>query len=279
MDDHFLEVHNLTFSFPNSKENFFNKLSVSFKSNQSIIGILGSNGCGKTLFAKILTGLEKNKEGTIKIFGENLEKLKTRNRLTFISMSFQLVNNTFLKHSIKDEIEYTKLMVTKIKKSENKQNIEDKEFLLPFRDKMDQHPLTLSGGEKRKLNFQLLRILNPQIYILDEPTVGLDYYALEELKNEISNLTKQNKKILIITHDIKFLLTLTDSVVIIDKNTISNTSAIIYQGSLRTYLMEHANSAEKTFSIPIEFKIYKNMINSNELDNKTTYNDFLKLFS
>jgi energy-coupling factor transporter ATP-binding protein EcfA2 len=183
---------------------------------------------------------------------------------------------SFIRHSLKDEILYSQKLLSEINLDKEQIINEVKQLLELFKDNENQHPLSLSGGEKRKLIFNLLKLSDPEIYILDEPTVGLDYYAIQELKKEIISLKLRNKKVIIITHDLKFLLSITDEVLILQKDEHTGMSSICYQGSLSRYLIHNEEVAKLILTIPIEFTIYKNKLLSNEIPSQTMYFDFLQ---
>lgn len=287
MEECFLELSNINVYLPNSKTFIFKDLNLSLTNNSPIVGILGSNGSGKTLLAKVLMGLLKIKSGKIILFGENITKVKTTKRLNRLSLSFQMINTSFLRHTVKDEVFFNQKLISDRNKNLNvKERVNNnqqqertviiKEFLAK---KEHQHPLTLSGGEKRKLSFYLLRMNNPDLYILDEPTVGLDYFGIQELKKEMQELTRNNKKIVIITHDLPFLMSLTDQVIILHKHEQTQVSSIRYQGSLTNYLLANEQEANSFLTIPIEFELYRNKILSKELANGIDYKTFLEMNS
>lgn len=287
MEECFLELSNINVYLPNSKTFIFKDLNLSLTNNSPIVGILGSNGSGKTLLAKVLMGLLKIKSGKIILFGENITKVKTTKRLNRLSLSFQMINTSFLRHTVKDEVFFNQKLISDRNKNLNvKERVNNnqqqertviiKEFLAK---KEHQHPLTLSGGEKRKLSFYLLRMNNPDLYILDEPTVGLDYFGIQELKKEMQELTRNNKKIVIITHDLPFLMSLTDQVIILHKHEQTQVSSIRYQGSLTNYLLANEQEANSFLTIPIEFELYRNKILSKELANEIDYKTFLEMNS
>ena len=277
MDIDFLELQNVTIKLPNSKKFIFNNLNLSFNNNSSIIGLLGSNGSGKTVLAKVIMGLIKIKSGQINLFGKDIANVRTTKRLDLVSLSFQMINMSFLKQTIHDELTYNQYLNIKRKKTVNtpiEKLISSQNFLT---GKENQHPLTLSGGEKRKLSFYLLKMNDPEFYILDEPTVGLDQYGIQELIKEIKQLQRLKKKILLITHNLAFLMALTDEVIIIEKDEQSQISSLNYQGSLTAYLLSNTDQATSFLSIPLEFGLYRNQLLSKEINEQIDYKTFLEM--
>ncbi len=272
----FLDIENISVVLPNSKKYLFYDFNLKL-TNEPIIGLLGSNGSGKTVLAKTLAGLCKVKSGKITLFGEDITKIKTTKRLNLLSLSFQLLSDAFLKQTVKEEVVFNNKLI-QLRRKNVHQNLTEQKFEKGFLiGKERQHPLTLSGGEKRKLSFYLLKMNDPELYILDEPTNGLDYFEIQQLKEEIKQLNERKKKVIIITHDIQFLLTLTDQVVILHKDEANQLSSVLYQGSLSSYLRNKTEQAMSFLTIPLEFKIYLKKITSNELSEDITYQKFLQL--
>ncbi len=277
MTENFLELKNIGVNLPGTKKKIFQELNLALPKETSIVGLLGSNGSGKTLLAKMIMGLIKIKSGKIILFGNDITKIKTTKRLDSVSLSFQMINMSFLKHSVSEEFAYNQDLLFKRKET---QNIESK---LPIEienfntSKKNQHPLTLSGGEKRKLSFYLLRMNDPEMYILDEPTVGLDQYGINELLKDLQGLVNLGKKILIITHNLQFLMKLTDNVLILTKDEKTQISSLHYQGSLTSYLLTKKDEAKSFLTIPIEFEIYQEQLSTNKLQKSIDYQSFLKM--
>ena len=277
MKNNFLELHNIHVLLPNTKTIIFQDLNIEIDDQNSVIGILGSNGSGKTIFSKILAGLVKTKSGEIKLFDKDITRFKTTKRLDLLSMSFQMVNNSFIRHTVEDEIEYNRNLVKKSNsKSSKKSEFQaiDPKFMP---EKRLQHPLTLSGGEKRKLAFYILKETDPECFILDEPTIGLDYYEIQELRKKIEELKRYGKKVIIVTHNLQFLFSLTDQVIILHKDNNTQISSIHYQGSLTSYILNNITEAKLIFSIPLEFELYMDKKAKKEIAENVSYKEFFEM--
>ena len=79
----------------------------------------------------------------------------------------------------------------------------------------------LSGGEKQKIAFASVYAMNPDIYLLDEPSSNLDMAAIRELKEHLSLLKKQGKTILIAEHRLYYLMDVADRIVYLEQGTIA----------------------------------------------------------
>ncbi|MEM4523378.1 MAG: energy-coupling factor ABC transporter ATP-binding protein, partial [Nitrososphaeria archaeon] len=90
---------------------------------------------------------------------------------------------------------------------------------------VDRHPLTLSMGEKRRLSFATMLILEPRILIMDEPVIGQDKRRTEYLIKLIEQLKSKGVTIIIATHDMNFVARCADHVIVL------NDGQVIFQGS------------------------------------------------
>lgn len=154
-----------------------------------IIGVVGSNGCGKTTLFKVLMGIENLDSGSI-------ERGKTL-KIGYFSQHLELINEDIL------VIDYIKEVAEVIDTLDGK--IDAKGLLDRFLFSSDlqySKVKMLSGGEKRRL--QLVRVLatNPNILFFDEPTNDLDLYTLEVLEDYLMNF---KGPVLVISHDRYFL--------------------------------------------------------------------------
>ena len=276
MSENFLTVENLSFKFPKAKDFMFKNLNFSFPIDQDIIVILGSNGTGKSLLAQLLVGLQKIHSGSIKYFDQELTKLSTSERIKYISLTFQMVNKSFIKDTVEQELLFA--LNLREKNTKHVKQVDDftETFPLIKNSLKDKHPLKLSGGEKRLLTLQLIDITNPEIIILDEPTVGLDFFHIQELIKLIHYLKSKKKKIIVITHDLKFLLSICDYCILLEKDKSDDLRSITYQGSLMDLLLNNFNLANSILSIPIEFILFREKVLNKEFESITDYQTYLK---
>lgn len=80
----------------------------------------------------------------------------------------------------------------------------------------EKSPLILSGGEKRRVTIASVLSFNPDVLILDEPTASLDKKGKDDLISILTNIKRQGKSIIVSTHDMYFLLKLSDNVILLD---------------------------------------------------------------
>lgn len=174
-----------------NQQQVLNNLSIEFKSNECI-ALIGPNGCGKTTLIKSILGMVLPDSGSISVLGQNIKNNdQYRDQIGYMPQIGRYPENMSI-GQIFD-------MIQDIRKSER---ILDKELYDEYKLESILHKnmRTLSGGTTQKVSAALAFLFDPLIYILDEPTAGLDPLASEILKNKMMREKKDNKLTLITSH-------------------------------------------------------------------------------
>ncbi len=168
--------------------------------------VLGKSGSGKSVLIKIMVGLLKQDEGTLKVLGKDVANLGTKelNELRLkIGFSFQ---NSALYDSmtVKENMEFP--LVRNIKNLSRKEKDMKIEGLLEsvgLPQSINQMPSELSGGQKKRIGVARTLILEPEIMLYDEPTAGLDPITCMDINNLIIQIREEyNTSSIVITHDL-----------------------------------------------------------------------------
>lgn len=175
-----------------------------------IIGIVGKNGVGKSTFCRSICGLLPLSIGSIQI-EENYTNEKERRNLSYIVM--QDVNHQLFGDSVMEE-----MTISQSRPDMNKVNSLLCDFSLE--SYKDQHPMALSGGQKQRLAIAVSLMLQKKIYLFDEPSSGLDYQSMCEIRNQISQLSSKGCTIFLITHDMELLDSLCNRCLFLEKEKI-----------------------------------------------------------
>ncbi len=214
-----LSVNNICFKTDNKY--ILEDISFSIKKG-SITALCGNNGAGKTTLIKVLKGLLKVSLGEIYINGLNVTK-KSGERLKKIGLVFQDPDLQIVGETVEKDIEFglrnLNLTSVEIERKVNKVINELKLIDLRNRD-----PLTLSGGEKRKLILADILVMDPDIIILDEIFANLDYPNVKVVLKLIQELKDLNQTVIIVSHNVEKFLFLTDNLILL-KN-----GKVVYNG-------------------------------------------------
>lgn len=173
-----------------------NKLSFSVDKGE-IFGLLGPNGSGKTTAINLLTGLLYPDSGEIKILGKDPSK-----HWKSLRYSFGLVPQETPLYPELNAIQYLQFTASlymkdlkKIKESIN--HILD---LVELKKRAKDKIATYSGGMKRRLSIGRVLLHNPEIILLDEPTLGVDVQGSHRIWDYIKNFAKEGKTVFVTTN-------------------------------------------------------------------------------
>ena len=170
------------------------------------VAILGRSGTGKSVLIKILVGLLSPDAGEVVVLGKHVSQLAGKEldvlRLK-IGFSFQ---NSALYDSmdVRRNLEFPLRMNFKhLTKKEIDVAVEEVLEAVGLKDKINQMPSDLSGGQKKRIGIARTLILKPEIMLYDEPTSGLDPITCIEINDLINAVQTQYKtSSIIITHDL-----------------------------------------------------------------------------
>ena len=181
------------------KQYILNHLDFNMECGKAI-GLIGLNGTGKTTFARVISGLEKIKEGTIWAGKDKL--LNHKDLMDMSYFVFQDSDYQLFSESVLDE------MLLGISSKNKKENTQKAKFILNVLglDKyIDKHPFALSRGEKQRLTIACGMMKQAKIFIYDEPTSGCDKDSMLSVAKLIEEQLKNGTTVLVISHDFEFL--------------------------------------------------------------------------
>jgi len=198
-----------------------NNVNCVFKKNR-ITFLLGESGAGKSLLSYLITGLIVPTKGTITINDNLINKNNLKKIRKNIGYVFQNPEEEFFSNTVKEELEFS-FKKYKYNESEiNKQVIKVLKLVGLDKELFNQNPFKLSSGEKEKLALAIALSLDPEILILDEPTVYLDDKSINDLVKLLIKLKKDyNKTIIIISNNINFITLLADDIIILKEGKIN----------------------------------------------------------
>ena len=178
-------------NFSYTKEKFISDLNIDIPKSSSV-GLIGPSGSGKTTIIKLILGLLSPQEGSIKISNQNY----SHTDLGYMPQQYALYEEL----SVRENLEIFSNLNNISKKSEVKNRSNDLLNLIELSDKAKELVHNLSGGMKQRLSMAIAMINNPQILLLDEPTVGIDPVLRESFWKHFKKLNKNEITILITSH-------------------------------------------------------------------------------
>jgi len=197
-----LSASKLTKSFGADKA--LNRLELDINAGE-VTAILGSNGAGKTTFIRCALGLTRASAGTLSLFGHKPGALAVRRRIGAMLQASDLPDLLTVREHITLVSSYyaNPLPVDNLLRLSQLHGFADKRYK------------TLSGGQKRQVQFALAVVGNPELIFLDEPTTGLDTDARHRLWERVRSLTSAGAAVVLTTHYLEEADALADRIVLL----------------------------------------------------------------
>ena len=159
-----------------------------------IYGIIGPSGAGKTTLVKLMVGAEKADGGSVEVLGRMMPDLKILQNIGYMSQSDALYADL----TGGENLQFFALLF-KLGRTKLKERIAYCAGVVDLRDEMKKRVSAYSGGMKRRLALAAALIQDPDILILDEPTVGIDPELRAGIWRELKRLKDEEGKTIIIT--------------------------------------------------------------------------------
>lgn len=171
----------------------------------AFLGLVGPNGGGKTTLIKLLLGLLKPQQGSIELFGKNIENFKKWNKIGFVSQKANSFNRGFpatvrevVSTGLTANVGYFRFFT-----KQHKQKVEHAVDLVGMKEYLDTNIGSLSGGQQQRIFIARSLVSDPSLLILDEPTVGIDTENVKKFYDLLHRLNEENNiSLLLVSHDI-----------------------------------------------------------------------------
>ncbi|MGL6154333.1 MAG: ABC transporter ATP-binding protein [Cetobacterium sp.] len=210
-----LALENIYFSYDESKD-LLKNISFNLKKGE-ILALLGNNGAGKSTLSKVITGIETEKSGDIKLFGKSLKNVSIRKRGETIGYVMQNPNHMITQETLLDEVKFG-LKIRDIGDRDKK--AEDVLKICGLYEYRNWPVTSLSYGQKKRLTIASILVLKPKILILDEPTAGQDFKHYREFMTFIKEIANSGVGIILITHDMHLALEYCDRAIVLCQGTL-----------------------------------------------------------
>jgi lipopolysaccharide export system ATP-binding protein len=204
-------------------------VSIAIEQGQ-IVGLLGPNGAGKTTCFYMIIGLIKADQGQILIDGEDITKLpmhaRSRKGIGYLPQE----SSIFRKLTVNDNILAILETRKDLNRSQRKEKLEQllQEFhITHIRDSLG---MSLSGGERRRVEIARALAMEPAYILLDEPFAGVDPISVSDIKQIITHLKDRNIGVLITDHNVRETLDICEKAFIVSEG------HIIAEGDAETVL-------------------------------------------
>ena len=244
-------------------------VDLNISEKDEFICVVGHTGSGKSTLIQMMNALLVPTVGSVKVDDNeitykkqsNLKSVRKKVGLVFQFPEYQLFEETVIKDVAFGPTNFgLDKPVDKAKEALEKLKV-DKSFF-------EKSPFKLSGGEMRKVAISGILASDPEVLILDEPTVGLDPLARKELISLLHEIN-ETKTVIIVTHDMNLVWKVATRVIVLDE------SKIIYDGNKYNLFKDTEFISKHSLDLPDVVKILKELKEKLNVD-INIYQDDLK---
>jgi lipopolysaccharide export system ATP-binding protein len=206
-----LTIKNIAKSY--GSKSVIKDISLEIKQGE-VVGLLGPNGAGKTTCFYIIVGLIAVDSGNIFLDDLDITQMAMHERSKLGIGYLPQESSIFRKMNVEDNI-MSILEINEDDKEVRKKRLEEllKEFSITHIRK--SHALSLSGGERRRVEIARSLATNPDFILLDEPFAGVDPIAVKDIMNMVKQLKNRNIGVLITDHNVQETLRIVDKAYIV----------------------------------------------------------------
>jgi lipopolysaccharide export system ATP-binding protein len=207
-----------------------------------VVGLLGPNGAGKTTCFYMIVGLANLDGGSISLDGKEISKFPIHRRARLGLSYLPQENSVFRKLTVQENVQAV-LELQDLSETEIEDRLENLLRELHITQLRHNPALSLSGGERRRVEIARALATRPSFILLDEPFAGVDPIAVLDIQKIIGFLRERGIGVLITDHNVRETLGICDHAYIINEGSVlaqGKPDEIVYNESVRrVYLGEH----------------------------------------
>lgn len=214
-----IQIENVSFQYNNSEKGALKDVSISVDKGECVL-LCGASGCGKTTITRLINGLiphfyEGEYSGNVSVYGMNVQSEELYNISKKVGSVFQNPRSQFFCMDTTSEVAFGCENMGLVENDIN-ERVKLAVSELEMENLMDRDIFKLSGGEKQRVACGSVTAMQPDVFVLDEPTSNLDKESIERLKNTLLLWKKQGKTIVIAEHRLYWLKEICDRVVYLE---------------------------------------------------------------
>ena len=238
------------------KRGIFSDFSYSFP-NKGFIALIGSSGSGKSTLLNMISGVDKDYKGTIKIDGKEINKMSNLatsdfrlKNIGYVFQNFSLLNLDTVFNNVLLPLE----SCYKAKRFIQHKRVYDALQTVGMKELANQRINKLSGGEKQRVAIARALINDPKVILCDEPTGALDEKNAMVIFNLLKKLSKTTL-VIVATHDVESIRSISDQILEIKDGTVKFTKTPKQEKDESTNQLIGKGPEKKTPRVPLSFKI------------------------
>lgn len=215
-----ISLNHVSFSYPGQERGDLRSVNLTIPDGECIL-LCGRSGCGKTTITRLVNGLipqfyPGELSGTVLVNGRNMAELPMYKIAEQVGSVFQNPRTQFFNVDTDSEIAFG-IENEARPPDELRRHVDKTVAELSIQNLCGRSLHELSGGEKQKIAFASVYAMNPDIYLLDEPSSNLDMDAIQDLKEHLRLIKQQGKTILIAEHRLYYLMDIADRIICLEQ--------------------------------------------------------------
>ena len=233
------------------------QVSLNIDEKDEFVMIVGHTGSGKSTLVQHMNGLLLATRGRVEVFNINVirsKKIKLKPVREHVGLVFQFPEYQIFESTVLEDIMFGPKNFGK-SKEEAKQLAIQAAHRIGINDEiLERSPFTLSGGQMRRVAIAGAMAINPDILILDEPTVGLDPKGKDELMNLLVHMHNEtHKTIIMISHDMDIVASYAKRILVMDQG------KLIYDGDKKGLFADEEFLRQHNLDLPVISTIAKGL--------------------
>lgn len=233
------------------------QVSLNINEKDEFVMIVGHTGSGKSTLVQHMNGLLLATSGRVEVFNMNVirsKKIKLKPVREHVGLVFQFPEYQIFESTVLEDIMFGPKNFGK-SKEEAKQLAIQAAHRIGINDEiLERSPFTLSGGQMRRVAIAGAMAINPDILILDEPTVGLDPKGKDELMNLLVHMHNEtHKTIIMISHDMDIVASYAKRILVMDQG------KLIYDGDKKGLFADEEFLRQHNLDLPVISTIAKGL--------------------
>ena len=262
-----INFSNVGFTYDVSASQTLSNINLQINKNNEFITILGHTGSGKSTLVQLMNALNLPSEGSIKIMDtiiSNKNKPILKPIRKSVGLVFQFPEYQLFEETVIKDVMFGPKNFYKGSKDEKEMAIKALKMVSLDESLYERSPFNLSGGQMRRVAIAGILASDPDILVLDEPTVGLDPRGKVELMEMLVDIQKNTgKSIIIITHDMNLVAKYAKRCIVL------NNGKIVYDGPKKEMFQNTDFLLEHNLDIPDITKLANSLKNRGLITFKT----------